>query len=112
MERNAQRDLHDALWQSSGGYDLVLGPVILSLGGLWVDRRLDTEPIFMIALLLFGVVGAALKVYYDWKHRMARATVERDRLLADAAAIRQGGQRLGPPAGEAVTGPPAGEAVR
>lgn len=88
MERNAQRDLHDALWQSSGGYDLVLGPVILSLGGLWLDRRFDTEPIFMIALLLFGVVGAAAKVYYDWKFRMARATEERDRLLAEVAVLR------------------------
>jgi len=88
MERNAQRDLHDALWQSSGGYDLVLGPVIVSLGGLWLDRRFDTAPIFMITLLLLGAVGAGAKVYYDWKFRMGRATEERDRLLADAAALR------------------------
>jgi len=89
MERNAQRDLHDALWQSSGGYDLVLGPVILSLGGLWIDRRLDTAPIFMISLLVFGAIGAGAKVYYDWKHRMARATAERDALLAEAAVLRR-----------------------
>lgn len=95
MERHAQRDtnakreLHDALWQSSGGYDLVLGPVLLSLGGLWLDRRFDTAPIFMIALLVFGVVGAAAKVYYDWKHRMGAATAQRDRLLAEAAALRE-----------------------
>jgi F0F1-type ATP synthase assembly protein I len=88
MQRNAQRDLHDALWQSSGGFDLVLGPVIMSLGGLWLDRRFDTAPIFMIALLVFGAVGAGAKVYYDWKHRMAVATAERDQLLADAAALR------------------------
>jgi len=92
MQRNSQRDLHDALWQSSGGYDLVLGPVIMSLGGLWLDRRFDTAPIFMIALLLFGTVGAGAKVYYDWKHRMARATAERDQLLADAAALRAANQ--------------------
>lgn len=88
MERNAQRDLHDALWQSSGGYDLVLGPVILSLGGLWLDKRFDTTPIFMISLLVFGAIGAGAKVYYDWKHRMVRATEERDQLLAEAAELR------------------------
>ena len=94
MERNAtqryaQRDLHDAVWRSSGGFDLVLAPVILSLGGLWLDRRLETTPIFTIALLLFGAVGAALKVYYDWKRGMAAAARERDRLMAEAAAIRE-----------------------
>lgn len=93
MERHAQRDLHDALWQSSGGYDLVLGPVILSLGGLWLDRRLDTAPIFMIVLLVLGAVGAGAKVYYDWKRRMATATAERDRLLAEAAELRATAQR-------------------
>lgn len=93
MERHAQRDLHDALWQSSGGYDLVLGPVILSLGGLWLDRRLDTAPIFMIVLLVLGAVGAGAKVYYDWKRRMAVATAERDRLLAEAAELRATAQR-------------------
>ena len=93
MERHVQRDLHDALWQSSGGYDLVLGPVILSLGGLWLDRRLDTAPIFMIAFLLFGVIGAGAKVYYDWKRRMAAATVQRDRLLAEAAELRATARR-------------------
>lgn len=89
MERNAQRDLHDAFWQSSGGYDLVLGPVLLSLGGLWLDRRFDTTPVFMIALLVLGVIGASAKVYYTWKHRMALATEERDRLLAEAADLRR-----------------------
>lgn len=88
MERNTQRELHDAFWRSSGGFDLVLGPVIMSLGGLWLDRRLETTPIFTIGLLLFGAVGAATKIYYDWKRGMEVATEERDRLLAEAEAMR------------------------
>ncbi len=88
MERNAQRDLQDALWRSSGGFDLVLGPVILSLGGLWLDRRFDTAPIFMVALLLLGAVGAGAKIYYEWKHGMEVAAVDRDRLLGEAAELR------------------------
>lgn len=88
MERTTQREFHDALRRSSGGFDLVLGPVLLALGGLWLDRRLETTPVFTIGLLVFGAVGAALKVYYDWKRGMARAVAERDRLVAQAAALR------------------------
>ncbi|MEZ5165912.1 MAG: AtpZ/AtpI family protein [Acidimicrobiales bacterium] len=93
MERSAQRELHEALRRSSGGFDLVLGPVIMSLGGLWLDRRLETTPVFTIALLLFGAVDAACKVYYDWKHGMAVAAAERDRLLAEAAELRDASRR-------------------
>lgn len=88
MERNAQRELHDALWRSSGGYDLVLGPVIMSLGGLWIDRRIDTTPLFTLLLLVFGAVGAGCKIYYDWKRGMELATVERDRLRAETELLR------------------------
>ncbi len=88
MERNAQRELHDALWRSSGGYDLVLGPVIMSLGGLWLDRRIDTTPLFTLLLLVLGAVGAGCKIYYDWKRGMEFATAERDRLRVETERLR------------------------
>ena len=88
MEPSSQRELHDAFWRSSGGFDLVLAPVLLSLVGLWLDRRFETTPLFMIALLLFGAVGATCKVYYDWQRGMDAARAERDRLLAEADALR------------------------
>lgn len=93
MERNAQRELHAAFWRSSGGFDLVLGPVIMSLGGLWLDGRLGTTPVFTIGLLLFGAAGAATKVYYDWKRGMDAAADERDRVLAEAQALRAEARR-------------------
>ena len=89
MEPSSQRELHDALWRSSGGFDLVLAPVLLSLFGLWLDNRLGTTPIVMIALLLFGAIGATCKVYYDWKRGMSAAVAERDRLLAETDALRE-----------------------
>ena len=88
MERNSQRDLHAAFWRSSGGFDLVLGPVIMSLGGLLLDRWLGTTPILMIVFLILGAVGASIKIYYDWKHGMELAEADRDRMLAEAAAAR------------------------
>lgn len=89
MERNSQRDLHQAFWQSSGGFDLVLGPVILSLGGLLLDRWIGTTPILMIVCLILGAVGASIKVYFDWKNGMAKAEADRDILLAEAAQLRE-----------------------
>lgn len=89
MEPSSQRELHDAFWRSSGGFDLVLAPVVLSLFGLWLDRTLGTTPILMIALLLFGAVGATFKVYYDWQRGMDAAIEERDRLRAETEALRE-----------------------
>ena len=87
MDPAAKRDLNAALWRSHGGFDLVLAPVLLALVGLWLDSRLDTRPVLTIALLVFGAVGAALKVYFDWKRGMAEATAERDRLRAETDAL-------------------------
>ena len=88
MEPSSQRELHDAFWRSSGGFDLVLAPVLLSLLGLWLDRLLGTTPILMIGLLLFGAVGATFKVYYDWQRGMDAALAERDRLRSETDALR------------------------
>ena len=88
MEQNANRELHDAFWRSSGGFDLVLAPVILSLGGLWLDRAIGTSPLFTITLLLFGAVGAGVKIYFDWRRGMEVAADERNRILAERAVLR------------------------
>ena len=87
MDPAAQRDFHDGLWRSHGGFDLVLAPVLLSLVGLWLDSRLGTTPVLTVGFLVFGAVGAALKVYYDWKRGMAAAAAERDRLRAETDAL-------------------------
>ena len=87
MEAAAKRDLQEAIWRSSGGFDLVLAPVLLALIGLWIDSSYDTRPLFMLGFLVFGAVGAVLKVYYDYQRGMESAA-------ADAAAIRAEVQRL------------------
>ena len=88
MDASAQRDLHDALWRSHGGFDLVLAPVIFALIGLWIDSALGTRPLFTLALLAFGAVGAALKVYYDWRRGMDEAAERTAQLRAEAAELR------------------------
>ncbi len=88
MEAAAKRDLHDAIWRSHGGFDLVLGPVIFALFGLWIDDRTGTTPWFTLGLLLFGATGAALKVYYDWKRNMDLAAARTAELRAETARLR------------------------
>ena len=41
------------------GISIVLGVVI----GLWLDNKLDTGPVFMIAGLILGVIVAGYGVY-------------------------------------------------
>ena len=89
MDASTQRDFHDALWRSHGGFDLVLAPVIFALGGLWIDSAAGTRPLFTLALLAFGAVGAALKVYYDWRRGMDAAAERTAQLRAETAALRE-----------------------
>lgn len=88
MDASAQRDLHDALWRSHGGFDLVLAPVIFALLGLWIDSATGTRPLFTLSLLAAGAVGAALKVYYDWRRGMDEAAARTAELRAEAAELR------------------------
>ncbi|MCZ7534825.1 MAG: AtpZ/AtpI family protein [Acidimicrobiia bacterium] len=50
--------------------ELVAVPVIFLLTGAWLDRRLDTQPLLTIVLLVVAVVGMAVRSYYAYKERM------------------------------------------
>jgi F0F1-type ATP synthase assembly protein I len=60
------------LHSSHGSFELVLSPVILALLGLWLDRSvLDTTPVLTIVCAVLGFVGAAVKLYYGYRAKMA-----------------------------------------
>ena len=103
MDASAQRDLHDALWRSHGGFDLVMAPVIFALLGLWIDSMTGTRPLFTIGLLVFGAIGAALKVSYDWKRNMVAANERTAELRAEAARLREAAREQRADASEGVT---------
>lgn len=77
-------DLHPT--ESSGSYELVLGAVIFGLFGLLIDRWLGTTPLFILAFTVAGFAGAAISIYYRYKHRIAQ-------LGAEAAALRSAATR-------------------
>lgn len=78
MDLEQKRELSNGVFnQSHGSFELVLGPALLALVGLWVDRRIDMVPLFTLLLALAGFVGAVAKLYYGYRHAMNDASARR-----------------------------------
>jgi F0F1-type ATP synthase assembly protein I len=45
------------------GWYIVISIVLGLLGGLWVDGKFDTKPLFTIVGLIIGIVAAVYGVY-------------------------------------------------
>ncbi len=77
------------LTETSGSYELVLGSVIFGLIGLWIDRRVGTTPIFLLAFTIAGFAGATISIYYRYKHRIAQLETETAALKSAAGMDRR-----------------------
>jgi F0F1-type ATP synthase assembly protein I len=66
-----QRDVTRSLHRSHGSFELAFAPLIMALLGLWLDRTIDTVPVFTLVLAAVGIAGSAAKVYYSYRHEMA-----------------------------------------
>lgn len=67
LKQDATRSLN----RSHGSFELALAPVILALLGLWLDRTVDTVPLFTLVFAVVGVLGSFTKIYYGYRHSMA-----------------------------------------
>jgi F0F1-type ATP synthase assembly protein I len=72
-ERRDQR----ATWEGfsnalSHAVELAGTTVLFVLGGLWLDSRFGTRPLFTVALALFAVVGLGVRAYYTYQAQIAR----------------------------------------
>jgi len=72
MHAETKRDVTRQLNNTAGSFELVLVPVLLSLGGWWIDSRLGTAPWFAVAGAVLGLVGATFKLRLDYLAAMAR----------------------------------------
>ena len=52
--------------------ELVATPLVFALIGWLIDRAVGTAPVFAVVLGLVGVVGVALRSYYQYRADMAR----------------------------------------
>lgn len=80
-DRPTPPPLTEAANRSSGSFELVLGPVLMALLGLVVDRWLGTAPWCVVLFTVWGAVGAAVSLYYRYRHQIAETanTVSRPR---------------------------------
>ncbi|MFN8053081.1 MAG: AtpZ/AtpI family protein [Acidimicrobiales bacterium] len=92
MAVSDKRELNMGLNSSHGSFELVVSPIVLGLGGWWIDSKLGTGPWFLIGLAVFGVVGAVTKLYLSYTAKMADVT-EQARLARDARAAEQADAR-------------------
>jgi F0F1-type ATP synthase assembly protein I len=78
LDVSQRRDLNNGMfYRSHGSFELVLSPLVLGLLGFWLDHRVHTTPIFTVLFAVMGVVGAILKIYYDYRAGMEAARRER-----------------------------------
>lgn len=65
-----RRDFTEQMGRATGGYELVLSPLLLALVGYGLDRLFDTLPIFTISFAVLGLVGTVIKLYYSYRSEM------------------------------------------
>jgi F0F1-type ATP synthase assembly protein I len=71
VDLRAKRDLYNGFGNTlSRAFEIVLIPLIFAAPGWALDRWLGTSPVFALLLGLFGVVGVAAKMYYEYAARM------------------------------------------
>jgi F0F1-type ATP synthase assembly protein I len=66
QRREATQEMH----RNSGGFELVLSPLLLGLIGFGLDRWLGTLPVITVIFTVLGLVGVCLKLYYGYKFEM------------------------------------------
>ncbi len=60
----------DAARRSTGSFELVLGPVLMALVGLMLDRWLGTAPLFILLLTVWGAAGAFVSLYFRYREQI------------------------------------------
>lgn len=71
MDDSQRRGLTEDMRRSTGSFELVLSPVLLSLIGVALDSWLGTLPIITIICAVVGFSGAAISLYYRYQLDMA-----------------------------------------
>ncbi|MCO5214644.1 MAG: AtpZ/AtpI family protein [Thermomicrobiales bacterium] len=59
----SERDLHSIGVASTLGFGIALSLAILAGGGVWLDTRFDTAPLWSLIGLLLGMIAAGYQLY-------------------------------------------------
>ena len=69
--RAERRGLYNAFGSAwSSAFEVALAPLIVALAGYGLDRWLGIFPVLTTVFFVIGAVGAGVKLYYGYRHRM------------------------------------------
>ncbi len=71
MNTSQRSEFQQGVNRSTGSYELVFSPVILSLLGLWLDRTVGTTALFAVLFAILGFIGSAILIYFRYSAEMA-----------------------------------------
>ena len=74
MESRLNPNDRRATWQGVGdgltqALEMSVTPVLFSLLGLFLDRRVGTVPLFAVGFSVFAMVGVFVKAYYVYRFK-------------------------------------------
>lgn len=61
-----KRNTREIIMLSAWGFTLVVSSFLFLFVGRWIDVRLNTEPAFMVGLLILGIGLAIGRLYVDY----------------------------------------------
>lgn len=71
MDLREKRELNNGFGNAlSRAFEIAVTPAVFAGLGWLVDRVLGTQPIFMIVLLVFAIVGMFVKLWYGYDAEM------------------------------------------
>lgn len=76
MDSDVERAPRAPGWQQGFGdglsqaFSLVATPLLFGFLGWWLDRITGLEPLFVVVLSIFGVVGTFVSTWLQYKARM------------------------------------------
>ncbi|NCY15209.1 MAG: AtpZ/AtpI family protein [Actinobacteria bacterium] len=65
-----KREISEQMGRATGGYELVLSPLLLALIGFGLDRLLGTTPLLTVTLAVIGLAGVVVKLYFQYRAEM------------------------------------------
>lgn len=82
------RDFSEGLWQSHGGFELALTPLLFSALGFWLDGFTGTRPLLTVLFAVVAFGGVVAKTYYQYRYNFDRATAERSAAQSASGVTR------------------------
>ena len=67
-----------------------MSPVLLALGGLWLDRTLGSTPWITIVAALLGLFGAGANIYYQYNATMTEFGDQRTEARRESRLVGDG----------------------